>query len=245
MLLFPSLSAPYLMDSRRDTPSDMVVPIPIRLNFLKSYLTGAMHDGTVRKWTLRISQKEEEYVLLLKELILDAGARAWTYREGRDRNLYVVEFARVFLNGHESRTKGERLHYIRGYFDAEGSVASPAARDPYVYFAQKNRSDLEHVRGLVVQTGVSCGKLHNPSRLIDPEYWRFFIARSSLLRFADVVGSWHPRKRLWLNELSSRTEQGRMARGPALASGRVDRVLDETSWSPDFSRPTPLRPPAP
>lgn len=181
-----------------------VLPSQVDVNCLKSYLTGAMHDGTLRKRTLRISQKEEEYVLLLKGLILRAGGRAWTYREGRNRNLYVVEFSRTFLEGHESRTSRERVHYVRGYFDAEGAGASPFAPDPYVYFAQKDRFDLEHLRGLLGQSGVSCGEIHNPSRRIDPDYWRFFVSRQSILRFADVVGSWHPRKGRWLNDLSRR-----------------------------------------
>lgn len=168
-----------------------------------------MHDGTVRKRTLRISQKEEEYVLLLKKLILGAGGRAWTYREGKSRNLFVVEFSRAFLEGHEFRTRRERVHYTRGYFDADGAVASPAATDPYVYFAQKDRFDLERLRGLLGQLGISCGKIHNPSRRIDPDYWRFFVSRQSLLRFSNIVGSWHARKEDWLSDLSRRVRAKR------------------------------------
>ena len=174
---------------------------------LRSYLLGAMHDGTTRRWTLRISQREEEYVIFLKSLILAKGRRAWTYREGLSRNLYVVEFAKRFLEGHRIRTRRETIHYVRGYFDAEGSVASPRASNPYLYFGQKDRLDLEELRSFLGELNVRCGIIHNPSRRVDPEYWRFFVSHDSLARFATVVGSWHPRKAVWLSGVLNRVRQ--------------------------------------
>src|SRR5438552_9777191 len=113
----------------------------VQPNDLKSYLLGAMHDGTVRERTLRISQREEEYVVFLRSLILAKGKRAWTYREGRTRNLFVVEFSKTLLDGHCLRTRKEIIHYVRGSFDAEGEVGSPAASVLYLYFRQKTRLD--------------------------------------------------------------------------------------------------------
>jgi hypothetical protein len=181
----------------------------VQLNDLKSYLLGAMHDGTVRQRTLRISQREEEYVVFLQSLILAKGKRAWTYREGHTRNLFVVEFSRTLLDGHRLRTRKEIIHYVRGYFDAEGSVASPAASAPYLYFGQKNRLDLEELRSLLCGLRVTCGKIHNPSCQVDPDYWRFFVSRRSIERFAKLVGSWHPRKARWLDEALNRARKPR------------------------------------
>ena len=172
----------------------------VQLSDLKSYLLGAMHDGTIRQRTLRIAQREKEYVVLLKSLILAKGKRAWTYREGCTRNLYVVEFSKTLLEGHRLRTRREIIHYVRGYFDPEGSVSSPAASFPYMYFGQKSRSDLEELRNFLGRLKVTCGKIHNPSHRVDPDYWRFFVSRRSLERFAGVIGSWHPRKAGWLDE---------------------------------------------
>jgi hypothetical protein len=182
----------------------MESPKDVRLNHLRAYLLGAMHDGTVRRKTIRISQREQEYVLLIKSLILGVGKRAWTYREGRTRNLYVVEFSKALLDGRRVQTQNELIHYVRGYFDAEGSVASPVAPNPYLYFGQKNWSDIEALRRFLGGLGITCGAIHNPSWRADPRYWRFFVSRSSLPRFAKVVGSWHPRKSTWLRELVSR-----------------------------------------
>jgi len=181
----------------------------VQLNVLKSYLLGAMHDGTVRQRTLRISQREEEYVVFLRSLILAKGKRAWTYREGRTRNLFVVEFSRTLLDGHRLRTRKEIIHYVRGYFDAEGAVASPAASAPYLYFGQKNRLDLEELRSLLCGLKVMCGKIHNLSCQVDPDYWRFFVSRGSIERFAKLVGSWHPRKARWLDEAFNRARKPR------------------------------------
>jgi len=160
-----------------------------------------MHDGTIRRHTLKISQREEEYVLRLRNLIVANGIRAWTYKEGKTRNLFVVEFGRSLLDRHQIRTRRGVIHYVRGYFDAEGSVSNPARTEPYVYFGQKDRSDVEELRGFLVSLKVHCGKIHNQSRRFDPDYWRFFVSRKSLRKFGTVVGSWHPRKERWLNAL--------------------------------------------
>src|SRR3989454_12726969 len=181
----------------------------VQLDDLKSYLLGAMHDGTVRQRTLRISQREEEYVVFLRSLILAKGKRAWTYREGRTRNLFVVGFSRTLLDGHRLRTRKDIIHYVRGYFDAEGAVASPAASAPYLYFGHKNRLDLEELRSLLCGLRVMCGKSHNPSCRVDPDYWRFFVSRPSLERFAKLVESWHPRKGRWVDEELNRERKTR------------------------------------
>jgi hypothetical protein len=47
--------------------------------------------------------------------------------------------------------------------------------------------------------GIDCGRIHNPSRLVDPEYWRFYVRARSHKRFMTLVGSWHPRKRLQID----------------------------------------------
>jgi hypothetical protein len=159
----------------------------------RSYLLGALHDGTARHRTFRISQKEEAYVSFLKRLIESLGGCAWTYREGKTRDLYVVEFSRSFMGPHQVRSRLDVIDYVRGYFDAEGGVSSDP-RSPYVYFAQKDRKDLEELRGFLLSLAIEVGRIHNPSRRVDPDYWRFYLRRSSLRRFEALVGSWHPRK---------------------------------------------------
>jgi len=161
---------------------------------LQSYLLGAMHDGTVRARTLRISQREQDYVLSLMRRIIAVGGRAWVYKEGKERDVYVVEFSRTFLDGHQVRTKQDVIHYVRGYFDAEGGIAASSSVASYLYFAQKDRSDLHEVQMFLRKLGISCGRIHNPSARVDPDYWRFYVSRRSLHVFAQVVGSWHPRK---------------------------------------------------
>ena len=170
----------------------------------RSYLLGVLHDGTVRPRTIRISQREEVFVSFLKRLIESLGGRAWTYREGRTRELYVVEFSRSFLESHRVQSRRDVVDYVRGYFDAEGGVSSDS-RSPYVYFAQKDRRDLEELYAFLVSLGIEVGKMHNPSRRVDPDYWRFYVRRRSLRRFSDLVGSWHPRKSKLLKRIGEAT----------------------------------------
>ena len=49
-------------------------------------------------------------------------------------------------------------------------------------------------RSFMVELGIKCGKPHNPSRRVDPEYWRFFVSSESYSAFAREIGSMHPSK---------------------------------------------------
>lgn len=163
-----------------------------------------MHDGTIHGSTVRISQKEETYVKMVRELISSAGGRAWIYREGRMRSLYVVEFSHSFLASHTLVSREDLINYARGFFDAEGGVPRDAERAPYLYFAQKNRAELESLREILERLGIRCGTMHRPSARADPDYWRFYVRRESHFRFASVVGSYHPRKAPLLLALAPR-----------------------------------------
>lgn len=160
----------------------------------KAYLLGALHDGTVRRLTCRIVQKDQEYIKFLVEGIKTLGQNAWMYREGKTRNLYVVEFSKSFLKDFVIESNQDKIDYIRGYFDAEGGVSRNPKVRYYIYFAQKNLKDLEQVKRYIEELGIICGKVHNPSRFVDPNYWRFFISVKSYEKFADLIGSWHPVK---------------------------------------------------
>ena len=167
----------------------------------RPYLLGALHDGTVRRKTIRICQREEAYVKFLRDLILGMGARAWTYREGKTRELYVVEFTRGLLEDRRIGPRWEKIDYARGYFDAEGGIPANPLASPYLYFAQKDREDISELRSILLGLGIQCGDLHNPSRRQDPEYWRFYVRRASIASFARIVGSWHPRKEIILKSM--------------------------------------------
>lgn len=161
-----------------------------------------MQDGTVHGTTLRISQKEEAYVKMVKTLIVRSGGRAWTYREGRKRTLFVVEFSRSFLGAHQLVYRDDLIHYARGFFDAEGGIPHHAVGPRYIYFAQKGRKELFTLKRILERLGIRCGTIHRPSARADPNYWRFYVSRSSHQRFVTIVGSWHPRKAPLLRALA-------------------------------------------
>jgi len=164
----------------------------------KAYLLGALHDATERKTTYRIAQKSRGYIEFLAKGIGSLDRKAWMYKEGKSRNLYIVEFSKSLLKGTKIRSRQEKIDYIRGYFDADGGIT----RDPkvryYLYFAQKDLGDLEKVRTYLEELGIACGKIHNPSKKVDPDYWRFYIKARSYEDFAKTIGSWHPVKRRFL-----------------------------------------------
>lgn len=164
----------------------------------KAYLLGALHDGTIRKLTYRIVQKDQEYIEFLKKEINALGQKAWMYKEGKTRQLYVVEFSKIFLKDFKIASEQDKIDYIRGYFDAEGGVSRSSQVRYYLYFAQKNLNDLSEVRQYLCEFGIQCGIIHNPSKKVDPSYWRFFISVKSYEKFAQLIGSWHPIKSQFL-----------------------------------------------
>jgi hypothetical protein len=139
-------------------------------------------------------------VLETLQVILDVvGHRSWIYREGRDRQFWVLETTAKFLStdfdGHDLVGQQEGLDYVRGYFDADGGMPRDPRSRLYVQYCQKNRQSLEIVKEILASWGIECGRIHNPSVRIDPDYWRFFVRANSLGRFFELVSSWHPRKR--------------------------------------------------
>lgn len=88
----------------------------------------------------------------------------------------------------------EGLDYARGYFDADGGMPRDPQARLYVQFCQKDLRSLEQVAKILASWSIECGRIHNPSAKVDPEYWRFFVRARSHERFMRLVGSWHPIK---------------------------------------------------
>ena len=166
----------------------------------QAYLQGALHDGTRSDLhnTHRISQKGIGWLSQLSSLLAEMGHKSWMYREGKTREVYVLETTAHFLDTDYDPdllvTDAERIAYVRGYFDAEGGLPrSPEAR-LYIQFTQKDRSELEQVKTILESMGIECGEVHTPSAEVDPDYWRFYVRAKSHMAFAGLIGSWHPRK---------------------------------------------------
>lgn len=163
-------------------------------NITKAYLFGVLHDSTKTKYTYRICQKESSFIQLISKGIKSLGYKSWVYREGKFRNLYVVEFSRKLLNEVTLKSKTELIDYVRGYFDSEGGVPRSLKARYYIYFAQKNLEDLSKLRNYLLELDIECGVIHNPSRQADPNYFRFYVLRKSHEKFGELIGSFHPAK---------------------------------------------------
>lgn len=148
---------------------------------------------------MRISQSSEDWRFVLKLVLAHLGAASWTYREG-SRDMHVIESTYVTERCPPLNSRGEVASFLRGYFDAEGGIPKNSNSRLYVQMCQKDLEDLTHVRDLATGLGVDCGVLHNPSKRVDPHYWRFFVRAHSLFDFFRLVGSWHPRKRALMDQ---------------------------------------------
>lgn len=153
--------------------------------------------------TFRFGQSDHRWLDVLDLCLERLGHRSWIYREGRERRFWVLETSAGFLSrafeGSHSTGSTARIDYVRGYLDAEGGMPRNESARLYFQFSQKNRRSLETVASILQSVGIGCGVIHNPSRRVDPDYWRFYVRARSHQRFTSVVGSWHPRKRQQMN----------------------------------------------
>jgi hypothetical protein len=167
---------------------------------VEAYLQGALKDATpsVRHRTHRYGQSDRAWLERIADLLGALGHRSWIYREGRDRNYWIVETSAKFLSVSFDPSSLIGTHagllYVRGYFDADGGMPTSSEARLYVQFCQKDRASLERVQGILQAEGIESGRIHNPSVRVDPDYWRFFVRAKSHEDFLTRVGSWHPRK---------------------------------------------------
>lgn len=194
-------SPPHLLGDPSETTRR-----PPTLKEIKAYVQGAAHDGTFNVYNqrFRIAQKGVDWLQTLKWLLKCVGASSWIYREGKNRNVYVLEtcasfidaaFNPLLLNGN-----GEIKAYLRGFFDAEGGIPRKNQDRFYIQLVQNDRKKLRKLKIMLRQLGIETGIIHNPSHKVDPDYWRMFIRARSWKTFVENIGSWHPRKQKTLKE---------------------------------------------
>jgi len=166
----------------------------------EAYLLGALHDGTynIGRKTHRFSQANVEWLQLLQAKLAHLGFRSWIYKEGKNRTVYVLETSAKFLSTKFDPRKltstDQKIAYIRGFFDAEGGLPKSLNARFYIQLVQKDQLKLKWIKSVLEDLRITSGVKHNPSKKVDPDYFRFFIASESYKEFSTVIGSEHPRK---------------------------------------------------
>lgn len=193
--------------AKRRESSETIRQAPLqKRQIVQAYLFGAMHDGTVRQsdHRFRIAQKGTGWLKTIQKLVSSVGYKSWIYQEGKKRDVYVLEsVALIFresFDPYRLRTSEEKKAYVRGFFDAEGGIPRSLASKRYVQLAQKDRRKIKLLKEILAEFGIATGKIHNPSKRVDPGYWRLYVSRRSITDFVSQIGSWHPRKRAIFRE---------------------------------------------
>jgi intein-encoded DNA endonuclease-like protein len=171
---------------------------PFTRGEILAYVHGAMHDGSLNKRKrVRIVQRNKTWLEIIRNLLQTIGIHSWIYREGKTRSLYALETVSKELDFKfdplRLETKQEQVMYLRGFFDAEGGVPRNGKRF-YIQFTQKDYGKMCAIKKTLGDIGIESGKVHNPSKRVDPNYWRIFIPTKHHRFFAEMVGSWHPIK---------------------------------------------------
>lgn len=177
--------------------SETIRQAPFTKGEIIAYLNGAIHDATLNKGKrIRFAQKEKGWLGILQRLLKVLGYNSWIYKEGQKRNVYVLETLCPKPDFHFDPSEfsaKEKVAYIRGFFDAEGGIPHNGKRF-YIQLVQKNFQKIFLLRRLLENLGIKSGAIHNPSKRIDPNYWRIFVRTESQKKFAEKIGSHHPIK---------------------------------------------------
>lgn len=185
--------------SSKTAPSETTRQAPFSQKAIKAYFLGALHDATFSKnKRYRFSQKGTEWLEFLQKLLKEIGYNSWIYKEGSNRDVYVLETLASFLdfsfNPRKLSNTDEKIGYVRGFFDAEGGIPHKNKDLFYIQLVQKNKQKLTDIKKILSELNINAGKIHNPSRRIDPDLWRMYILSNSRDRFVKIIGSWHPKK---------------------------------------------------
>src|SRR3989344_5930438 len=179
-------------------PSETTRRTPTKKYQIIAYLNGALGDASLNKGKrIRFSQKNKQWLVNLQSLLKQINCKSWIYKEGKHRNVYVLETLCKYLdfafNPSQLKNAVEKSFYIKGFFDAEGGI--PHTKDAfYIQLVQKNLDKIEKIKLLLSDLGIESGKIHNPSKKVDPDYWRIFISTKHHKKFAEIVNSYHPVK---------------------------------------------------
>ncbi len=79
----------------------------------KPYLLGMLHDATERQTTYRMASKSEAFCEFLSKGIDKFGFKAWVYKEGKTRNLWIVEFSKNVLKNVRIKSKQDKIDYLQ------------------------------------------------------------------------------------------------------------------------------------
>lgn len=177
--------------------SETICQTPFAKTEILAYLNGAIHDATLNKGKrIRFSQKNKQWLEILQKFLKEISCNSWIYKEGKGRNVFVLETLCKNLDfrfNPLNLTDGEKIAYIKGFFDAEGGMPHKAGRF-YIQLVQKDLRKIQMIKTLLKDLGIESGKIHNPSRKVDPDYWRIFISAQSYKKFAEIINSLHPLK---------------------------------------------------
>ncbi len=199
----------------------------MELNEELAYLAGALRDGTViirhgYDYEVRLAQKSYEWLEFIDGIFkrnFGKGGVIYDEKRGASRLYYVlrifdkklVEELVELFNIKTPQTMWETphliknasielvIHYVRGFFDAEGGLPrDPAhAKQYYISFDQANLEALTFIRDKLIQLG------YRPTRITKTGgVWQFRLTRRrDIARFRNEIGSWHPEKKKRLDLL--------------------------------------------
>ena len=171
---------------------------------LESYLQGALRDGThsARHNTHRFCQSEKIGSTFLvwhcRCLVIAAGSIEKVERGicGCSRQ---PQSSWTWIRSITACRNSERSVVRSGLLRCGWRNAQECSFTDVCAAVAKDKVSLENVKRILDSWNVECGRVHNPSVRVDPDYWRVFVRSRSHESFMRLVGSWNPVKHHEIN----------------------------------------------
>ena len=192
-----------------------------------AYLIGSLRDGcfTVdekqKAYRIRIYQKSRAWLEKISDMLRKAFLKEPTFYLDKRRNVWCLTFSSknaicelLSLSGYTfdqmiwltpkwiyNEDLQIKAAYIRGFFDAEGSIETNNVR---IYIAQANKEVLEELRELLKEFGINALQIHGSyikKGTRTKMYALLIHSKKRVLDFYAKIGSYHPDKISRFNRL--------------------------------------------
>ena len=171
------------------------------------YLIGAMGDGTTYitsdgHYVIEYGQRDRRWLEVLKSKVEHLGFKAYiVHHKGKywKLKIYSKEFhntvsqIRINMQSELSTLPIELFKaYVRGLFDAEGTITKHTSKTARIRIAQKNKALLEIIAKRLRELGIH---VTNPFPSDKRGTYVIQIPHTYIRKFIEIVGTEHPSKK--------------------------------------------------
>ncbi len=176
----------------------------------KGFIFGACEDGTLyyrkdrNQYTIEFEQKVKKWLEVIRESISEVYGKKANLRKTNKGYFRLIVYSKdifndikEFRNDYEKLLLGSssfRIDFLRGIFDAEGTVHKERFQ---IRVSSNKQKVINSIKENLECLGIKTGKIHKDVAV----YVLPLYGRENLRVFSDIIGFRHPEKQKRLSDL--------------------------------------------